>query len=220
MGKAAFGIDPDVLTYVASEIGGLVALGVEIGLVIGAGNIFRGVSVSSRGMNRVAADNMGMLATVMNSLALEDACEKRGVPARVLSAISMPLVCESYSRQRAIRHLHKGRVVIFAGGSGNPYFTTDTAAVLRGLEIEAEVIVKATRVDGVYDKDPLRHDDARKFEHLTYREVLHRQLRVMDTAAISLAMDNQRTILVCDMNLPGTMARAVMGEKVGTIIEG
>ncbi len=220
MGKAKYGIQPEMLKYVADEVKGVMDLGVQVGLVIGAGNIFRGVSGASEGMNRAAADNMGMLATVINALAMKDALEDNGVPCRVLSAIPMPTVCEPYSRLAALNHLEKGRAVIFAAGTGNPYFTTDTAAVLRGLEIEADVICKATRVDGVYDKDPLLHDDAVKFDELNYREVLKRRLKVMDSAAISLASDNNKTILVFDMNQPGNIKKAICGENTGTIIKG
>jgi len=220
MGKASYGIHPEMLTYVADEIGDLLGLGVQIGLVIGAGNIFRGVAGASEGMDRAAADNMGMLATVINSLALKDALEKNNVPCRVLSAIPMPTVCEPYSKLTAVNHLEKGRAVIFAAGTGNPYFTTDTAAVLRGLEIDADIICKATRVDGVYDKDPLAHPDAVKFKELTYGEILQRRLQVMDSAAISLARDNSKTILVFDMNKPGNISKAVTGEITGTIIKG
>jgi uridylate kinase len=191
-----------------------------VGMVIGAGNIFRGVSGASSGMDRAAADNMGMLATVINALAMKDALEHIGVPCRVLSAIPMPTVCEPYSRLAALNHLEKGRAVIFAAGTGNPYFTTDTAAVLRGLEMEADVICKATRVDGVYDKDPLVHDDAVKFDELNYSEVLKRRLKVMDSAAISLASDNNKTILVFDMNQPGNIKKAICGKNTGTIIKG
>lgn len=220
MGDAAFGISTAVLDYVAQEIKELIALKVQVALVIGAGNIFRGVSGASSGMDRAAADNMGMLATVMNALALHDALERHGVPARVLSAIPMHTVCESFSRQKAIHHLQKGRVVIFGAGTGNPYFTTDTAAMLRALEINADLICKATRVDGVYDKDPLKHQDAVKFDTLSYDEVLRRHLKVMDAAAISLAMDNNTAILVIDMNTPGNMKKAVCGEALGTLIRG
>ncbi|MDF1577847.1 MAG: UMP kinase [Desulfurivibrionaceae bacterium] len=220
MGKAAYGIHPEMLTYVADEIGDLLSLGVQIALVIGAGNIFRGVAGASEGMDRTAADNMGMLATVINSLALKDALEKNNIPCRVLSAIPMPTVCEAYAKRTAVNYLEKGRAVIFAAGTGNPYFTTDTAAVLRGLEIEADIICKATRVDGVYDKDPLVHADAVKFKELGYSEVLQRRLRVMDSAAISLARDNRKTILVFDMNESGNISKAVSGEKIGTIIKG
>ncbi|MEN8142376.1 MAG: UMP kinase [Thermodesulfobacteriota bacterium] len=220
MGKASYGIHPEMLEYVAEEIKELMDLGVQIGLVIGAGNIFRGVSGASEGMDRAAADNMGMLATIINALAMKDALERSGVPCRVLSAIPMPTVCEPYAKLTAVSHLEKGRAVIFAAGTGNPYFTTDTAAVLRGLEIEADVICKATRVAGVYDKDPLAHDDAVKFDELTYTEVLKRRLRVMDSAAISLARDNSKTILVFDMNKSGNIRKAICGENTGTIIKG
>ena len=218
MGDASFGISHRMLSYVAEEIKELRTLGVEIGLVIGAGNIFRGVSGASTGMDRASADNMGMLATVINALALHDALERAGVPARVLSAITMPSVCETFARQKALRHLAKGRVVIFAAGTSNPYFTTDTAAVLRGLEINADAICKATRVDGVYDKDPLKDTDAVKFDQLSFPEVLQRQLKVMDAAAISLAMDNKKPIMVFDMNTPGNMKAAICGKRIGTII--
>jgi len=220
MGTAAYGIQPEMLTYVAGEIKGLQALQVEVALVIGAGNIFRGVAGASAGMNRAVADNMGMLATVLNALAMQDTLEKNGVPCRVLSAIPMPTVCEPYALTTADKHLSQGRVVIFAAGTGNPFFTTDTAAVLRGLEIGAEVICKATRVDGVYDQDPLRHPEAVKFTELTYSEVLRRQLKVMDSAAISLARDNHKTILVFNMNTPGNIHKALCGENTGTIIKG
>lgn len=220
MGDAAFGISTKMLDYVADEVGGLMALKVQTSLVIGAGNIFRGVAGASSGMDRAAADNMGMLATVINALALQDALERKGISVRVLSAIPMITVCEAYSRQKALHHLRKGRVVIFAAGTANPYFTTDTAAVLRALEINADLICKATRVDGVYDKDPLKHEDAVKFENLTYSEVLTRRLRVMDTAAISLAMDNSKSIMVFNMNIPGNMKKAICGEQIGTLIKG
>ncbi len=220
MGKAAFGLCNDTLQYVAAEVKQLVHTGVQVGVVIGAGNIFRGVSGASKGMNRVSADNMGMLATVMNALALESAFTEAGIECRVLSSIPMPLVCESYSRQQAVHHLEKGRVVIFGAGSGNPFFTTDTAAVLRGLEIGAEVICKATRVDGVYDRDPLKDPNAVKFDTLSYAEVLARQLKVMDATAISLAMENAIRIMVFNMNIPGNIADAVCGKRVGTLING
>ena len=218
MGKTAFGISNEVLGYLSDEIKKLKDLGVQMSLVVGAGNIFRGVAGVSQGMDRVSADYMGMLSTVINSLAIENALERAGVPARVLSAISMPAVCETYARQRAVRHLNRGRVVIFAAGTANPYFTTDTAAVLRSLEINAELICKATRVDGVYDKDPLTNDDAVKFDTLSYGEVLYRRLRVMDSTAISLAMENDLPIVVFDINVPDNMRKAVCGEKVGTLI--
>ena len=220
MGKSAYGIDNATLQFVASEVKKLVGTGVQVGLVIGAGNIFRGVSSAAQGMNRVSADNMGMLATVMNALALESVFSAVGIETRVLSSIPMPLVCESYSRQQAVHHLEKGRVVIFGAGSSNPFFTTDTAAVLRGLEIGAEVICKATRVDGVYDRDPLQDAKAVKFDSLTYAEVLSRRLKVMDSTAISLAMDNAIPIMVFNMNIPGNIAQAICGKPVGTVITG
>ncbi len=220
MGKAAFGLCNDTLQYVAGEIKKLIDTGVQVGLVIGAGNIFRGVSIASKGMNRVSADNMGMLATVMNALALEGVFTQAGINTRVLSSIPMPLVCESYSRQQAIHHLEKNRVVIFGAGSSNPFFTTDTAAVLRGLEIGAEIICKATRVDGVYDRDPLQDPSAVKFATLSYAEVLSRRLKVMDATAISLAMENAIQIMVFNMNIPGNIADAVCGKQIGTLING
>ena len=220
MGDEPYGISNAVLDFVTGEIKPAVEAGVEIALVIGAGNIFRGVSGVSKGMQRTTADNMGMLATVINCLALHDALEKKGIPARVLSAISMPDVCESYSRQKADHHLRKNRVVIFAAGTGNPLFTTDTAAVLRALEINADIIFKATRVDGVYDRDPLADPTAVRYDLLTYAEALQKRLRVMDSTAFSLAQDNRIAIKVFNMNVPGNIARAVNGEAIGTLIRG
>ncbi len=220
MGESAFGISHDMLTYLAREIEGITSLGGELGLVIGAGNIFRGVAGSASGMDRASADNMGMLATVMNCLALQDVLEQHKIPSRVLSAIPMETVCEPYSRRRALECLAAKQVVIFAAGTGNPYFTTDTAAVLRGLEINADVILKATRVDGVYDKDPLKFDDAVKFDKLNYSEALQRRLKVMDSAAISLAMDNNKKIIVFDMNIAGNIKKAVCGNVAGTLLKG
>lgn len=218
MGGRTHGISPKVLDFLAEEIREVVSLGVQTSLVIGAGNIFRGMAGSAVGINRTTADNMGMLATTINALALHDALERRGVPARVLSAIAMPVVCESYSRQKARHHLQKGRVVIFAAGTGNPYFTTDTAAILRALEIRADLVCKATRVDGVYDQDPLRHPAAVRFDRLSFAEILTRRLKVMDSTAIALAMDNAMPIVVFDMNVPGNMGKAVSGEQIGTLI--
>ncbi len=220
MGEASYGISSDVLQYVAAEIKSLDELRVQTALVIGAGNIFRGMAGASEGMDRTMADNMGMLATVINALALQDALGREGIAARTLSAIPMNTVCEPYSQRRAVEHLEKNRVVIFAAGTGNPYFTTDTAAVLRGLEINADIVCKATRVDGVYDKDPLRHDDAVKFDTLTYAEVLRRRLKVMDAAAISLAMDNDKTVMVFDMMIAGNIKKAICGNPIGTLITG
>jgi uridylate kinase len=218
MGSDSFGINTTVIDFVASEIKAVVSLGVEIGLVIGAGNIFRGVAGASKGMDRATADNMGMLATVMNSLAMQDALERCGVDTRVQSAIPMQSVCEPYIRRRATRHLEKGRTVIFAAGTGNPYFTTDSAGVLRALEIDADLIIKATKVDGVYDKDPAKFSDAVKYERLTYDTVLRQGLRVMDAAGIALAKEDAKPILVMNMTVPGNIAKAVRGEEVGTLI--
>jgi uridylate kinase len=218
MGEDAYGINTRVLEFVAAEVKAVVAMGVELGLVIGAGNIFRGVAGASKGMDRTTADNMGMLATVMNSLAMQDALERIGVITRVMSAIPMQSVSEPYIRRRATRHLEKGRVVIFAAGTGNPYFTTDSAGVLRALEIDAEVVIKATRVDGVFDRDPLLYPEAVKFEHLTYDEVLQKGLRVMDAAGIALAKEDNLPIMVLNMGIPGNIKRAIAGEKVGTLI--
>lgn len=218
MGEDSFGINTTVLEFVAAEVKEIVRMGVEPGLVIGAGNIFRGVAGASKGMDRTTADNMGMLATVMNSLAMQDALERSGVITRVMSAIPMQSVCEPYIRRRATRHLEKGRVVIFAAGTGNPYFTTDSAGVLRALEIDADVIIKATKVDGVYDKDPALARDAVKYDYLTYNDVLRRGLKVMDAAGIALAKDDDKPIMVLNMNVPGNIRKAVCGEKVGTVI--
>lgn len=218
MGDDAYGINTTVLEFVAAEVKQVVETGAELGLVIGAGNIFRGVAGASKGMDRTTADNMGMLATVMNSLAMQDALERIGVITRVMSAIPMQSVSEPYIRRRATRHLEKGRVVIFAAGTGNPYFTTDSAGVLRALEIDAEIVIKATRVDGVYDRDPLLHKDAVKYDRLTYDEVLQKGLRVMDAAGIALAKEDNLPIMVLNMAVPGNIKRAALGEKVGTII--
>ena len=218
MGGNSFGINTDVLGEISAEIKEVIDLGVEVGIVIGAGNIFRGVKGASQGMDRTTADNMGMLATVINSLALQDALERGGVVTRVMSAIPMRLVCEPYIRRRATRHLEKGRAVIFAAGTGNPYFTTDSAGVLRALEIGADIIIKATKVDGVYDKDPVLHDDAVKYETLTYNEVLTKDLRVMDAAGIVLAKEDNKPILVLNMTQSGNICRVVYGEPIGTLI--
>ncbi len=218
MGETDFGISTEVLRYVAAEVQQVLELGVQVGLVVGAGNIFRGVAGASKGMDRSTADNMGMLATVINSLAIQDALERSNIITRVMSAFPMPDVCEPYIRRRAMRHLEKGRVVVCAAGIGTPYFTTDTAAVIRALEIEADIICKATRVDGVYDKDPLQHKDAVRFDTLDYAEVLRKNLRVMDAAAISLAQDNAIPIVVLNMNIPTNIKRAMSGEHVGTLV--
>ncbi len=213
MGEQGYGIDPKVIDRISSEIKDVVKLGIEIAIVIGGGNIFRGISGASAGMDRASADYMGMLATVMNSLALQDHLEKKGIYTRVMSALRMDSVAEPYIRRRAIRHLEKGRVVIFAAGTGNPYFTTDTAASLRAMEIEADVVMKATRVDGVYDKDPLKHKDAKKFDELTYLDVLQRGLQVMDATAISLCMDHSLPILVFDLSGQGRLRVSVPGQE-------
>jgi uridylate kinase len=218
MGEGAFGIDPPTLEGIAAEIAEVRALGVEVAVVIGGGNIFRGLAASAHGMDRASADYMGMLATVMNSLALQDALERTGVNTRVMSAIEMQELCEPYIRRRAMRHLEKGRVVIFAAGTGNPYFTTDTAASLRAMEIHAEVVLKATRVDGVYDRDPNKFPDAQRFHRLTYLEVLERDLKVMDSTAISLCRDNKLAIVVFDLRSRGNIRRVVQGESIGTLV--
>ena len=219
-GNLGYGIDPDILRAIAAEIRGVVDLGVQVAVVIGGGNIFRGVAASSMGMDRASADYMGMLATVMNSLALQDALEKAGVITRVQSAIEMQEIAEPYIRRRAVRHLEKGRVVIFGAGTGNPFFTTDTAASLRAIEIGAEIILKATKVDGVYNSDPAKNEDAVKYEQLTYLDVLKQGLRVMDSTATSLCMDNDLPILVFDLTTSGNIERVVCGEQIGTIVKG
>jgi uridylate kinase len=220
MGDQGFGICPNMLTYVAEEVRSIVELDVQLAIVVGGGNIFRGVAASSFGMERTSADHMGMLATVLNSLALQDALEKKGIQTRVQTAISMHEVAEPYILRRALRHLEKGRVVIFAAGSGNPYFTTDTAAVLRAKEIHAEILLKATKVNGLYDSDPERNADARFIKTISFMEVLERQLRVMDMTAISLAMDNQLPLMVFNLKEKGNIKKVVCGEDVGTTIGG
>ena len=219
-GPHKFGIDGKTVKAFAQEIKEVKEMGCELALVIGGGNIFRGAVASEIGMDRASADTMGMLATVINSLALQDALEKLGVSTRVLSAIEMRQVAEPYIRRRATRHLEKGRVVIFAGGTGNPYFTTDTTASLRAMEVGAEVILKATKVEGVFDADPLKHEGAHKFEELTYIEVLNRELKVMDSTAISLCMDNQLPIIVFNIMEKGNIKRVVSGEPIGTLVSG
>lgn len=218
MGDKPYGIDPKILERLSLEIKEVVSLGVQLALVVGGGNIFRGISGASAGMDRASADYMGMLATVMNSLALQDQLEKQGVYTRVLSALPMDAVAEPYIRRRAIRHLEKGRVVIFAAGTGNPYFSTDTAASLRAMEIEADIVMKATRVDGVYDRDPLKHKDAVRLKKLNYIEVLQKGLAVMDATAVSLCMDHRLPILVFDMTKAGNIKKAIEGKDIGTIV--
>lgn len=219
-GDQGFGIDPEVISGIAAEIKEVVDLGVQVALVIGGGNIFRGLAASSKGMDRASADYMGMLATVMNGLAMSDALEKHGVSTRVQSAIDMQQVAEPYIRRRAIRHLEKGRVVIFSAGTGNPYFTTDTAASLRAMEINAEVIIKATKVDGVYSADPMKDSSAVKLPNLTYIEVLQQGLQVMDATATSLCMDNDLPMIIFNMTQSGNIKKVVMGEHIGTIVKG
>src|SRR5215813_5159890 len=218
MGNQGYGINPEVLAHVAGEIADTAKLGVEVAVVVGGGNIFRGVSESARGMDRASADYVGMLATVMNAVSLQEAIEKQGVVTRVQSAIPMSQLAEPYIRRRAIRHLEKGRVVIFAAGTGNPYFTTDTAAALRAMEIGAEILLKATRVDGVYDKDPKLHPDAKRYERVSYIECIQKELKVMDMTAFALCRDNRLPIMVFNLQRPGNIQRAVRGEPVGTII--
>jgi len=219
-GEQGYGIDPKTIDTNAREVKEGVECGVELALVIGGGNIFRGLAASSKGMDRASADYMGMLATVINSLAMQDALEKVGVDTRVQSAIAMQEVAESYIRRRAIRHLEKGRVVIFGGGTGNPFFTTDTAASLRAMEVGAEAILKGTKVDGVYSSDPKKNPDAVKYETLTYLEVLRKGLQVMDATATSLCMDNSLPIIVFDITSPGNVKKVVCGEAIGTIVKG
>lgn len=218
MGKAGYGIDTKVLEQVADEIVATVELGVELGIVVGGGNIFRGLSASARGMDRATADYVGMLATVMNAVAVRDALEKRGVVTRVLSAIEIKQLAEPYIRQRAIRHLEKGRVCIFAAGTGNPFFTTDTAAALRAVEIGAQALLKGTKVDGVYDKDPTLHSDARRYHRVSFDDALKNDLRVMDATAFALCRDNAIPIVVFDMGTPGNICAVVQGADVGTMI--
>ena len=218
MGNEHYGIDPAVATRIAQDIAEIQSLGVQTAVVIGGGNIFRGLAASARGMDRSTADYMGMLATVINGLALQDALEQHGIPTRVLTAIEMRSVAEPFIRRRAVRHLEKGRVVVFAAGTGNPYFTTDTAAALRAMEIRAEVILKATKVDGIYSADPIKHSDAERYERISYLQVLQQRLQVMDATAISLCMDNKMPIVVFNMNEPGNIRRVVMGDAVGTTV--
>lgn len=218
-GQQGQGINPQVIQQIAQDVAEAHKAGVQIGLVIGGGNIFRGVSASAQGMDRASSDYMGMLATVINALALQDALEKEDVPTRVQSAIAMAEIAEPYIRRKAIRHLEKGRIVIFAAGTGNPFFTTDTAASLRAMEINAEVIMKATKVDGIYDKDPKKHPDAKKFDEISYMDVLNKGLQVMDSTAISLCMDHKLPILTFDLNKKGNILKATQGQKIGTLVQ-
>lgn len=218
MGRQGLGIDPQVVNAVAQELKEVKELGVEIGLVIGGGNIFRGLSASARGMDRVTADYMGMLATVINALAMQDFLERHNVYTRVLTAIKMEQLAEPFIRRRAIRHLEKGRIVIFAGGTGNPYFTTDTAAALRAIEIEADAIIKGTKVDGVYDDDPKKNENATKFDQLSYMDVVKKRLKVMDSTAVTLCMDNDLPIIVFNLMVKGNLKKLILGESIGTIV--
>jgi uridylate kinase len=219
-GESGYGISNEVLLQIAKELADVAALGVQLALVVGGGNIFRGVSGSAAGMDRASADYMGMLATVMNAVALQDALEKSGLPTRVQSAIAMSELCEPYIRRRAERHMEKGRAVIFAAGTGNPYFTTDTAAALRAMEMHAQVLLKATKVDGIYDRDPAKHKDAKRYERVSYTECLHQDLKVMDMTAFALCRDNKLPIVVFDLHVPGNIQRVVCGENVGTRVVG
>jgi uridylate kinase len=218
MGEQEFGISSEVITSYANQIKEVTELGVELAVVIGGGNIFRGLSGSSQGIDRVTGDHMGMLATVINSLALQNAIEKIGVECRVQSAIEMPKIAEPFIKRKAQRHLSKGRVVIFGGGTGNPYFTTDTAAALRAIEINADVVMKATKVDGIYDKDPMKYSDAKKYMEVTYTEVLNKDLKVMDATAISLCRENKLPIIVFDSVTAGNIVKVICGEKLGTTV--
>jgi len=218
MGTSSFGIDPEVVRILSDELAAVHALGVELALVVGGGNIFRGVKAASAGMDRVSGDHMGMLATLINSLALQDQLEQRGIQTRVLSAIEIRQVAEPFIRRRAIRHLEKGRVIILAAGTGNPYFTTDSAAALRAMEVKAEVLLKATKVDGIYTADPVTNPSATRFERISHREVLERGLKVMDATAISLCMDNHLPIVVFDLRKAGNIQRVIQGEPIGSVV--
>ena len=219
LGKLEYGVDPEVVAFVAEQVKAVTALGVQVGIVVGGGNIFRGMAAATAtGMDRATADYIGMLATAMNGLALQDALERADVPTRVMTAIDMNEVAEPYIRRRAVRHLEKGRVVVFVAGTGNPYFTTDTAAALRAVEIGAQVVLKATKVDGVYDKDPVKYPDAKRYPAITYGQVLVDGLRVLDAAAVSLCMENDLPIVVFDLDAHENSLKAVRGEKVGTLI--
>lgn len=217
-GQQGTGINTTVIQQIAKDVASVMKLNIQLGIVIGGGNIFRGVAASAQGMDRASSDYMGMLATVINALALQDALEKENVPTRVQTAIEMAEIAEPYIRRRAIRHLEKGRVVIFGAGTGNPYFTTDTAAALRAMEINAEILMKATKVDGIYDKDPMKHKDAVKFDKISYIEVLQRGLAVMDLTAVSLCMDNKLPILSFDLSGTGNILKAIQGDTIGTLV--
>jgi uridylate kinase len=220
MGEHEYGIDPEVVRGIAAQIKAAKSDGTEIAIVVGGGNIFRGLAASARGMDRSTGDYMGMLATVMNGLAIQDALEQSGCPTRVMSAIAMNEICEPYIRRRAERHLEKGRVVVMVAGTGNPYFTTDTAATLRAVEVHAHVILKGTRVDGVYDADPETHPNAQRYSRIGYTDLLSNRLQALDATAVSLAMDNEMPIVVFDLTVPGNITRAIAGERIGTLISG
>jgi uridylate kinase len=220
MGEHEYGIDPEVVRGIAAQIKAAKNDGTEIAIVVGGGNIFRGLAASARGMDRSTGDYMGMLATVMNGLAIQDALEQSGCPTRVMSAIAMNEICEPYIRRRAERHLEKGRVVVMVAGTGNPYFTTDTAATLRAVEVHAHVILKGTRVDGVYDADPEKHPNAQRYSRIGYTDLLSNRLQALDATAVSLAMDNDMPIVVFDLTVPGNITRAIAGERIGTLISG
>ena len=220
MGSDAYGINRDVLARIVSEIKAVVAAGIQLAIVIGGGNIFRGIAPSAQGMDRASADYMGMLATVINSLALQDALDRAQVPVRVQSALRVDAVVEPYVRRRALRHLEQGRVVIFAAGTGNPFFTTDTAATLRGMEIGADIVLKATKVDGVYDRDPVKHADARRFETISYDEILNQRLGVMDAASIALCREQNMQVRVFNLHKAGNLLRVCRGENIGTLVKG
>ncbi|HEX7068272.1 MAG TPA: UMP kinase [Candidatus Limnocylindria bacterium] len=220
MGENEYGIDPGVVREIAGQVAEVAGEGVQVAIVVGGGNIFRGLAASAKGMDRATGDYMGMLATVMNGLAIQDALEQLDCPTRVMSAIAMNEIAEPYIRRRAVRHLEKGRVVVMVAGTGNPYFTTDTAATLRAVEVHAQVILKATRVDGVYDADPEKHPGAQRYSQIGYTELLSNRLQALDATAVSLAMDNEMPIVVFDMTLPGNISRAIRGERIGTLISG
>ena len=218
LGERQYGVDPKFCAFIAQQVAEVHAMGVQVGIVVGGGNIFRGLAAAARGMDRATGDYIGMLATVMNGLALQDAIERAGIPVRVMSAIAMNEIAEPYIRRRAVRHLEKGRVAIFVAGTGNPYFTTDTAAALRAVEIDAEVLLKATKVDGVYDADPMKDPSATRYEQLSYHDVLKDQLKVLDAAAVSLCLENDLPIVVFDLNEPDNITRVARGDRVGTLI--
>ena len=220
MGRRSYGVDPEMTVFIARQVREVHGLGVEVAIVVGGGNIFRGMAAAATGMDRATADYIGMLATVMNGLALQDALEREGIQTRVMSAIAMSEVAEPYIRRRAVRHLEKGRVIILAAGTGNPYFTTDTAAALRAVEIHAEVLLKATKVDGVYDSDPMTNPDARRHDRLDYSQMINDRLEVIDATAVTLCMENNMPIVVFDLNQPGHIRAAALGERIGTLIDG